>query len=246
MNAFLRKSLGISLCLFASSNESFSQTELGKYEVGFTGGIFIYQGDLTPSPLGSYRTPGWNLNLFVNRTMSTKLTFRAQLAGGTIRGNDAAYSHPAWRQQRNFNFHSLVVELSFLALYKVYERNRLTGYVFGGGGLAKLNIIRDWTNFNGEYFATEPELQQKLATDAVRTPPKLIPVVPIGAGAEYALSERISLLAETNYRLTKTDYIDGFSQSANPSRLDHYQSHSVGVKYRFGKRSGVDCPTVIY
>jgi opacity protein-like surface antigen len=243
MNAFLRKGLGISLCLFASSSESFSQTGLGKYEFGITGGMFIYQGDLTPSPFGSYKTPGWNLNLFVNRMLSTKLTVRAQLAGGTIRGSDAAYSQPAWRQQRNFNFHSSVLEFSLLGLYNVFEKNRLKTYVFGGGGVSKLNVTRDWSNFNGEYFASEPGLPQKLATDASHRPASLILVVPVGAGAEYALNDKLCLLAETNYRLTTTDYIDGFSQAANPSRLDHYQSHSVGVKYRFAKRSQLDCPT---
>lgn len=234
------------MCLIASSHQCFSQAGTSKYEFGLTGGVFIYQGDLTPSQLGSYRTPGWNLNLFVNRIITTKFTARLNLAAGKIRGDDAAYSKPEWRQQRNFNFQSSVWELSALALYTVLEKNRMKAYVFGGAGISKLNVRRDWSKFNGEFFSTEPELQQKLATDVAHHTPTIIPVAPLGAGAEYALNDKLSLLLETCYRLTTTDYIDGFSKAANPSRLDHYQSHSAGVKYRFGKRSGVDCPAVEY
>ena len=242
MNAFLRKSLGISICLLASSSESFSQLDWSKYEIGFTGGIFIYQGDLTPERLGSYKTPGWNFNLFVNRLLSSKFSIRGNLAAGRLKGDDSAYSKPGWRQYRNFSFQSTVWEFSALAVYKLLQRRKFAAYVFGGAGISKLNTSRDWSRFNSEFFSSEPGLHQKLEQDIAQKLPRFIPVVPVGAGVEYSLTERLSLLLETNYRLTSTDYLDGFSKAGNPSGLDHYQSHSLGVKYRFEKKSAVDCP----
>ena len=95
---------------------------------------------------------------------------------------------------------------------------------------------------NDEFFVGEPELSQNLAKDLATGPPTLIPVLPVGAGVEFALSPRISVLVETAYRFTPTDYLDGFSKAANPSRLDHYQTHSAGIKYNFRKKNEVNCP----
>ena len=55
MNAFQKKGVGIALLLFAYSG-AHAQINLSKLEFGLTAGTLIYQGDLTPSQFGSYRT----------------------------------------------------------------------------------------------------------------------------------------------------------------------------------------------
>lgn len=245
MNAFWRKGAGLALLFLIGEGESFGQADLSRYEIGLTAGAFVYQGDLTPSAPGSYRTLRPVVNLFVNRTMSPSLSLRTSLFYGGLHGNDAAYHLPAWRQQRNLNFHATALELSELIVWNVANKDRkLTPYVFAGAGLSFLKIRRDWSRFNGEFFSSE-DLASRLALDIAHKTPKTIPVVPIGAGFRYTVTPKISVIGETSYRLTRTDYLDGFSKAGNPDLYDHYQSHTVGVQYAFGKRSTLDCPTTI-
>jgi opacity protein-like surface antigen len=166
---------------------------------------------------------------------------------GGLRGNDAAYDHPAWRQQRNFNFKTTALELSELLIWNAWSTERkFTPYAFGGIGLSFLNIKRDRSNFNGEFFFTQGEdLASRLQEVIAQKPPKLIPVVPVGIGVQYSVTKNLSLIGETSYRLTRTDYLDGFSKAANPQLYDHYQSHTIGLLYRFGKKNNLDCPTII-
>jgi hypothetical protein len=243
MNALLRKGIGIALLFFYGNSETYAQIDLSKFEVGLAGGTFIYQGDLTPSPIGSYRTWRPAVNLFVNRILSSSFSLRTSLFYGGLRGDDAAYSNPDWRRQRALNFKATPLEISELLVWNAWSTDRkFTPYVFGGVGLSFLNIKRDYSNFNGEFFVSE-DLASRLAEDISHNPPKLIPVVPVGIGVQYSLRKNLSLIAETAYRLTRTDYLDGFSQAGNPKLYDHYQSHTIGVLYKFGKKNNLNCPT---
>ena len=123
---------------------------------------------------------------------------------------------------------------------------RITPYLFGGIGFSLLNIQRSWSNFNTEYFSAHGEnLYSRLQEDIAHKTPKILPVVPLGIGVQVSITKKLSLVGETSYRLTRTDYLDGFSKAANPGLYDHYESHTVGVLYKFGKSSNLDCPTII-
>jgi Domain of unknown function (DUF6089) len=245
MNAFLPKGPALALLCFILSSRIYAQVDFSKFEIGLTGGVFIYQGDLTPARLGSYATLKPTVNLFVNRILNPDISLRTSLFYGGLKGDDAIYSHPAWRRQRNFNFTSSVFELSELLVWNAWSTNKkLTPYLFGGVGLSFLNIKRDWSRFNGEFFLLE-DLSARLAEDQAHSTPKLIPVLPVGAGIQYSISKKLSVIAETSYRLTRTDYLDGFSKAANPQFYDHYQSHTIGILYRFEKKSALNCPTIV-
>ena len=242
MNAFLRKSSTLIL-VFIIALTSYSQTGLEKYQFGLTGGVFIYQGDLSPSPIGSYRTPAINLNLFASRLIGPALAIRANLTWGHLRGDDAAYESPEWRKQRAFNFSARIWEISGLAVWYPRGNDRkFAPYVFGGAGLGLFRINRDWSGFNGEYFSSEPDILQGLSEDLAHKPPRMVPVLPVGLGIQYDISTRWALAGESAYRFSRTDYLDGFSRSANPSLTDHYLSHSIGIVYKPGRRSTLDCP----
>lgn len=247
MHAFLRKGAGIALLFLYGNGETYAQINLSKYEVGLTAGIFVYQGDLTPSQFGSYRTLRPTVNLFVNRILSPSLSLRTSLFYGGLNGNDAAYKKPEWRQQRNFNFTTRPLELTEMIIWNAWSSNRkITPYIFGGIGFSLLNIQRNWSNFNSEYFSAEGEdLYSRLQEDIAHKTPKFLPVAPLGIGVQVSLTKKLSFIGETSYRFTRTDYLDGFSKSGNPALYDHYQSHTIGVLYKFGKRSELDCPTIV-
>jgi len=223
-------------------------TGIVKYEVGVSAGAFIYQGDLTPSDLGSYKTIRPVFGISGSRILNRAFGLRANLAIGGLRADESKYSHPEYRQQRNFASRSFVAELTVQAVWnplgRNYEDKGLTPYVFGGVGASYINTTRDWSRLNTDYFAENSDMLAGLAVDVARSTPKFIPVVPVGIGLRYAITPKIAVNAETNYRVTFTDYIDGFSYSANPDKRDHYHSHTIGVIYRFGRKNTLNCPVV--
>ncbi len=245
MKSVFKKTAVIAVMVFGNTSYVFSQIDLSKYEVGLTGGVLVYQGDLTPEKLGAYKTMKPQIALHIYRKLNTSFSVRLNLTRGKLYGNDAKYSNPDWRQQRNFNFTSPVTELSVQGVWSFLENKtpRFSPYLFAGAGLSFVNIKRDYSNYNTAYFGDGSDVSAGLAQDAARTLPRVIPVAPIGAGVRYYLNDRFSLIGETSYRLSFTDYLDGFSQAANPGKNDHYLSHSIGVVYSFGKKNkGLGCP----
>lgn len=251
MKTILRNGINIILLVFGKSLLLNAQMDLSKVELGLNMGSFIYTGDLTPSAAGSTKTPGFCLGVFANRILSRSFSLRTNLAIGKLRGDDAKYSFPEWRQQRNFNFSSPAVELSELLVWDVLGKNNtqenshgLSPNLFGGAGYTFLKIRRDWSNFNSEYFSTEPTLQAGLTVDAAQSPPKGIFVLPVGMGIKLPVSQKIALSAETSYRFTFTDYLDGFSHAANPDKKDYYYNYSVGLVYKLGVKNRLNCPVI--
>jgi len=236
--------------VFLSSHIYFvnAQINLSKYEVGLSGGVFVYQGDLTPQPLGSYKTMKLQLALHMYRILSPAFALRLNINRGKLYGDDAKYANPEWRQQRNFNFSTPVTEISAQAVWSFLAQKspRFSPYLFAGGGFSVLKIKRDWSNITTTAFGDGSDVQAGLAIDAAKTLPRIIPVVPVGAGVRYSLNNRFSLIGETSYRLSFTDYLDGFSKAANPVKNDHYLSHSIGVIYSFNKKNDkrLGCPAV--
>ncbi len=234
------------LCNLSLHSQAFNP----KIQFGVGAGTFIYQGDLTPSALGSYRTIKPVINLFASKFFNRFLSVRGNVALGSLKGDDSKYEYPEYRQQRNFNFRSPVTEFSALGEWNILGRNFITRgfvpYIFGGVGYSFLKIQRDWSRLNTEYFSSESSLITGLAEDAQHDPPRSMLVLPVGLGARYYFSDKIGISAESSYRIQSSDYLDGFSRSANPSRKDNYYSHTIGVVYRLGKKNMLECPVVTY
>lgn len=225
-----------------------AQINLSKYEMGIKAGVFIYQGDLAPSDAGSNKTLRPQFGIFASRLLSRSFAFRLNFDAGSLKGDDSKYESPAWRQDRNFKFSSPVFELSAQVVWDILGRNysrpinTLSPYLFAGIGYSYINVKRDWSNMNTAVFTPETTVPAGLAIDAAASNRQGALVFPVGIGLRYALTQKISLVGESAYRFTTTDYLDGFSYSANPSKKDHYYSHSLGVIYSFGKKNSWDCP----
>jgi opacity protein-like surface antigen len=226
----------------------YSQSGTTRFEWSGNIGTFIYQGDLTPSHIGSIRTQKLGFNLFANKILNTSFSLRTNLAIGKLKGDDAKYSSPPYRQQRNFNFTSPVVEISEQLLWNPLGKNDdskgFSPYLFAGVGYSFLHVKRDWSRFNAEYFAEATEVLNGLTADLQHKLLKGIPVIPVGIGVRYALSSKISISAEFSYRFISTDYLDGFSQAADPNKRDNYYSNSMGIIYRFGNKNKLKCPVI--
>src|SRR6266700_1064006 len=123
MKKFLQKGIIILILINAGMIKVYSQSVITKFELGGSIGTFIYQGDLTPSHAGSVRTQKLGLNLFANKILNSSFSLRTNLAIGKLKGDDAKYSNPAYRQQRNFNFTSSIVEISEQLLWNTLGKN---------------------------------------------------------------------------------------------------------------------------
>lgn len=229
------------ICFINHSNAQ----EKPKYEAGVRLSALIYQGDLTPSFIGSARTITPGFGIFGTRILNDKLSVRLNLDYNRLRGNDAAYTVPEWRQQRNFRFTASALELTGNLVYNLrggYSERKFQPYVFGGAGLALLNIKRDYSSFNYEYFSEQAWVYEGLMADIAKKPPRLTFIMPVGGGIKYPLTQKLSLFGEASYRLMITDYLDGFSKAADSKYKDHYSNISVGLIYRLGN-SGINCPS---
>jgi len=217
--------------------------------VGLNAGIYVYQGDLTPDPLGSFRTIKPGLSLFVKKPLNHFLAARILMSFASLQGNDSRYSKPGYRQQRNFYFFSPLKEFSGQIIWNIRGRNYddygIMPYIFTGAGVSVVRIRKDYSRMDPVVFKESSDVFTGLAIDNAQGTPHALFSVPVGVGAEYPLSERFSVNIETSYRFVFTDYLDGFSQSANPKLKDHYHSTSAGLIYKFGNRiRGIGCPVV--
>ena len=229
-----------------------------KWMVGINGGALIYQGDLTPSSIGSYKTATPVFGFSVARIMSPYFAIRGNAALGKLNGDDAAYDNPAWRKSRALNFSTPVAELSAQLLWNPFGNNsnelgmRFTPYLFAGAGVNFVNVNRDYSRLDTTVFSFNSKTQAGLQQDAVASLPRSLFVLPVGAGLSYYLGSRWSLNYEFNFRYTFTDYLDGFSYVANPGQKDYYHSHTLGLVYRFGGSGGgsgsdkLGCPVMKY
>jgi hypothetical protein len=244
MISIFKKTLALFASLVLLSLLAKAQKKWSKYEVGVNAGTFIYQGDLTPATYGSFKTPGLVLGINGSKQLTPTILLRLDLNVGRLNGNDAKYAVPAWRQQRAFAFHDKVTEITgSLVYHPLGIDTRLSPYLFGGAGFSNLNVRRDYSRFNAAFFATEG-LDKKLAVDIAHALPKSIPIIPVGLGVRYGLTNKIAITTEASYRIMSTDYLDGFSVAANPDLKDHYYKYSVGLIYSFHKTALYDCPVV--
>lgn len=234
----------IATLIIFSTTDIKAQIDPFKYEVGINVGSYIYQGDLAPSYAGSFKTPGLAIGMQVTRKLTTSFSARVEFNSGRLKGDDAKYPDPEWRSQRNFSFETRINELAATLIWAPARFDgRLKPYVFAGAGIAFVNVTRDYSNYNPEYFVgttVTADLEEDLATAL----PAQIPIIPVGIGLRYVISERISLVPEASFRYISSDYIDGYSKSGTSDRDDKYFKYSIGLTYSFWNKSQYDCPVV--
>ena len=196
-------------------------------ELGITAGGLVYQGDLSPSPLGAWKTPGPALSLQATGLRSARTALRAGLLLGRLRGDEGRYQTPDYRKERNLAFRTRVIELGVGGLWAplggLDGSRPLTPFVSAHAGLAWLRVRPDWSGMNGAFAPTENSaLLPLIAADAAHRKPGLMPFASLGIGIRRPVGENLMMTVESGYRWTRSDYVDGFSQLANPDRKDQY------------------------
>lgn len=242
------KKLQLLVCCLVSSGITFCQGNLRPVSVGIETGTLVYQGDLVPSIAGSFRNSKLLFGINVSKQFFPHFGLKASLSKGQISADESIYSDPAWRQLRAFQFQTPVTEFSTTVVFDFADQSldqtkRLTPYLFAGIGASFLKVNRDWSRTNLASFDPKSSTILGLGIDTLKNTPKVLPVIPLGAGLRYALNEHWSLNAELGFRLSMSDYIDGFSKSGNPKAKDFYYAIKLGISYQLGNK-GIKCPPV--
>lgn len=246
----IRKATWIVLFSSFLSGITHAQDKKTNYEWGLNLGFMVYQGDLSNGRFGSFRTEKLFFDLHATKLLGDFFSARLNVSMGKLKGDDSKYKDPEYKRHRNFNFSSPVYELSARVLWdptgKNYSIKGIAPYIFAGAGFSFLNIKNDWSQHDKDYFPVNADVLTQLSADSAHGVPGTIPVFPLGGGLKYFISPTWALNAEVSYRVTSTDYLDGFSKSANPDFKDSYLSYSVGIIYRPGKKDPLSCPTTKY
>jgi hypothetical protein len=247
MNSISKVIIPIISIVFVGFNAAIAQFIPSKYEFGIHVGTLVYQGDLSESALGYTSALAPAIGIDASRSFDAYFSLRASLVRGKIGADESTYTSPAWRRFRNFKFNSSVTEFSTQLVWDLFGKTyregfrRLSPYFFAGAGFTLLNIKRDWSGFSRTYFNSKSTAYIGLAMDTLHRTPGIIPVIPVGAGLRYMVNNHLYLNLEGTYRITASDYIDGFKYAGDPNKNDHYYGLSFGLSYRLGD-SKMSCP----
>ena len=102
---------------FSQNNTAVAQTY--KYELGLNIGAYVYQGDLSPQRLGSFKTTRPGIGVSFGKPLSNLFSVRGILNLASHKGDEAKYDDPEYRQHRAFAFRSSLTELGVHLQYNV-------------------------------------------------------------------------------------------------------------------------------
>jgi hypothetical protein len=249
MNSILRTKMAIVIVITLAAQKTRGQFTPSKWEIGINAGTLIYQGDLSGSTFGYTQSLKPSVELWVSKSLDPYFSIRANLLQGWLSADESTYADPAYRRHRNLAFNTSVTEVSAELVWdlngKTYREGmrRFSPYLFAGAGFSLLQINRNWSRFDTTYFNSQSPTSHGLGVDTLHKTPTFIPVIPVGVGLRYMATNHIFINAEATYRITASDYIDGFSYSGNPEKNDHYYGLTLGLSYRFGS-NGLSCPKI--
>lgn len=237
--------MGASLSATAQYSQGFSPY----VELGVTGGISNYMGDLAKSPFAKGAI-GHEFGFYGAYHMKSRFSLRFNLAFGKVAGDDAQSGDAA----RNLSFRSRITEGAVLGQFNIipYEPeglySRFSPYVFAGLGLYHYNP-EAYHAPSARWIALQPlgtEGQNLNTTnangDAYPLPYVLTQVnFPLGIGFKFAISERFNIGVEAGYRYLLTDYLDDVSgQYAPKDEIESATTDGVLARYFSDRTAGAN------
>ncbi len=218
----------ISLLTFSQASSKYKYELLGG--IGTTG----FLGDLGgANSYGShfikdydFSSTRFNVNGGIRyKKLASAFGFKGMLTYAMVSGNDAL-TDEKYRNNRNLNFHSSIIELSaqieyyfipekakslytLAGLRSKRKKRKFTAYLFTGIGLFYYNPKEE---LNGKSYSIR---QYHTEGQGLPGGPKQFSnfnvAIPIGIGCRYTIDKHWSVGAEFSVRKTFTDYIDGVS-----------------------------------
>ena len=240
------------LIALISTVNGYAQTENHvnrPWTMGVNLGAFVYQGDLTPSVAGSWKTVRPGMELSLTKQVTYHMTLKYGLVLASLAGDDTKYKNEQeYRGYRQFYYKSHFAELSVSDNFSLFSadnmKRRFNPYVSAGVGVAfMLYKTNSWAKTQWSYFSAS-NLREHVKEDSISGIPRAFLSVPLGMGFNYRLNERLHLNVEGLYRLSTSDYLDGYSRAGNNSKNDYFYSITAGLHFTLGKRKVSDKKTL--
>lgn len=212
-----------------------------QFQVGFSGGLSNYLGDLADKPFQKNLTQSV-FGLHARYELSQRVMLRGGISFARVAGNDR-YSDNAFRRARNLSFESNITELSLVGELHSFglDQRAWSPYLFGG--IAYLHYNPYTVDRAGQKYFLQP-----LGTEGQGLPgypqKNLYALnqmaLPFGAGMRFNVSPKVIISAELGYRTLFTDYLDDVSATyAAAADLQRYRgSTAVALAYRGDELQG--------
>lgn len=166
-------------------------------EVGATGGLSYYIGDINPSKhfLQSKMAYGGSIRYYQN----LRWAFRLQYTRFNLTSSDGVVG---FRPERALAFKSKVDDIAFMAEFNFFDywtgskNSFISPYIFAGVSFFRFNS----TDLNGREL--QPQNNEGVSYSTYSWS------IPFGLGVKYSLTKRLGVTLEWRMHKTFTDYID--------------------------------------
>lgn len=199
-----------SLFIVLLINNCFLQAQ--QVHVGVAGGLANYNGDLMDKLYPKKITNGF-IGAIVHYELQDQIMIRGSYSFARVNGSDT-YSEKQNLQERNLQFESTVSEFVIVGeyyLFNLYEK-RFSPYAFIGLGVFHFDPYA-YDSLNRKVFL-KPLSTEGQGIYPDKKPYSLWqPVVPMGGGIKFAITEDIRIGFEIGLRKLFTDYLDDVSTS---------------------------------
>ncbi|MCQ2322262.1 MAG: DUF6089 family protein [Bacteroidales bacterium] len=212
-----RKKFGIAVVIalfigiFAVVNKANAQV----VEVGLTGGLSSYYGDL--NPIKPFNEAKLGFGAVVRYYQGSRWAFRFSYSNMNITASDEKVGICPERKlsfKTNINDFSLIAEFNFFDYWTGSRRNFVTPYIFAGIGVATFNpmtlddkeLCNVLTDVDGYADGDVNKIQ-----DGTAKYNKCAVSVPFGLGVKYSVNKRIGLALEWRVHWAWTDWLDDCS-----------------------------------
>lgn len=198
-------------------------------EVGVTGGLSYYIGDINPKK--HFAQSGLALGGLVRYYDNLRWAFRLQYTNMSLKASDQVIGY---KPQRALAFNSKVNDIAFIAEFNFFDywtgsnRNYVTPYIFAGISV-----------FTFDTYAPDGTFLQPLMTEGVAYG-RYGFSIPFGVGMKYSMTSRVGMTLEWRLHKTFTDYIDdvhGLYPEINEVNGNYYYTDPSGL-YEPGMQRG--------
>jgi len=202
--------IALFLGLFVAVGKTYAQV----VEIGLTGGLSSYYGDL--NPIKPFNEAKFGFGAVARYYQGSRWAFRFAYSNMEITASDEKVGISPERKRSfktNLNDFSLIAEFNFLDYWTGSRRNFVTPYIFAGVGIVTFNpksldgkdLCNVLTDVNG-YSDEKNNIENGTAKYK-----KCAFSVPFGLGVKYSVSKRIGLALEWRVNWAWTDWLDDCS-----------------------------------
>ncbi len=212
----------------------FSSISVAQNSVGFNIGLSSYEGDLHcfEEPGQSIiNSAGISFGAQFKKELSSNFNGRIAYQFARFTGDDKIFDVLTGHPQRGFDFKNNFHELTARLDLEPWKEKKFSPFISAGLGLG-LNTPKTFFDFDNKSAEMQALIQED--QDNLRT---LIMSVPLSIGANYRVSDLVTIGAELGWRLGVSDYLDGVSVTGSTAHNDYFGTAALTVNYALGQSS---------